>query len=189
MAMGDDPFVGLRDVPCAGVATPSLLDELSRKPAVLEAASGSHAGMPSVYVARLDGFDIDDRPMVTGLSVREGERVAARSAVALRLADRGRSVVLAFEGGDPLRPIIMGLLQDGLTEPGEARMPAQTQANAMAQVDGERLVLSAEREVTLRCGDACITLTRAGKVLINGRYVLSRSSGYNKIKGAAVDIN
>ena len=41
----------------------------------------------------------------------------------------------------------------------------------------------------LRCGDASITLTRAGKVLIKENYVLSRSRGCNKIKGAAVDIN
>jgi uncharacterized protein (DUF2345 family) len=56
-------------------------------------------------------------------------------------------------------------------------------------VDDQRIVLSAEREITLQCGEASITLTRAGKVLIKGTYVLSRSSGYNKIKGAAVDIN
>ena len=50
-------------------------------------------------------------------------------------------------------------------------------------------MLTAEREIVLKCGEASITLTRAGKVLIKGTYVLSRSSGYNKIKGAAVDIN
>jgi hypothetical protein len=43
--------------------------------------------------------------------------------------------------------------------------------------------------VVLRCGDASITLTQAGKVIIRGNYIVSRSSGYNKIKGAAVDIN
>jgi uncharacterized protein (DUF2345 family) len=57
------------------------------------------------------------------------------------------------------------------------------------RADDERFVVSAEREIVLQCGDASITLTRAGKVLIKGTYVLSRSSGYNKIKGAAVDIN
>jgi len=58
-----------------------------------------------------------------------------------------------------------------------------------AQVDDQRVELTAEREIVLRCGDASITLTRAGKVIIKGAYILSRSSGYNKIKGAAVDIN
>ena len=48
---------------------------------------------------------------------------------------------------------------------------------------------SHRRQDAARCGDASITLTRAGKVIIKGNYILSRSSGYNKIKGAAVDIN
>jgi len=57
------------------------------------------------------------------------------------------------------------------------------------QADDDRLVLSAEREIVLRCGDASVTLSRAGKVVIEGRYVVSRSSGYNKVKGASVEIN
>jgi hypothetical protein len=50
-------------------------------------------------------------------------------------------------------------------------------------------VIEAEREIILKCGEASITLTRAGKVIIRGNYILSRSTGYNKIKGAAIDIN
>jgi hypothetical protein len=57
------------------------------------------------------------------------------------------------------------------------------------QADGDRYEISAEREIVLRCGDSSITLTRAGKVIIKGNYILSRSTGYNKIKGAAIDIN
>ena len=56
-------------------------------------------------------------------------------------------------------------------------------------VDGDRHVIEADREVVLRCGDASITLTRAGKVIIKGSYILSRSTGYHKIKGAAIDLN
>jgi hypothetical protein len=58
-----------------------------------------------------------------------------------------------------------------------------------AEIDGERRVIEAEREIVLRCGDASITLTRAGKVIIRGTYILSRSSGYNRMKGAAIDLN
>jgi hypothetical protein len=47
----------------------------------------------------------------------------------------------------------------------------------------------AGKEIVLRCGDASITLTRAGKILIKGAYVLSRSSGVNRIQGGAVEIN
>jgi hypothetical protein len=58
-----------------------------------------------------------------------------------------------------------------------------------ARVDGHRVVLDAEQEIVLRCGKASITLTRAGKVLIRGAYLLSRSSGVNRIKGGSVQIN
>jgi hypothetical protein len=56
-------------------------------------------------------------------------------------------------------------------------------------VDGKRFVFTAEDEIVLRCGRASITLTRAGKVLIRGAYLLNRSSGVNRIKGGSVQIN
>ncbi|TIP53764.1 MAG: DUF2345 domain-containing protein, partial [Mesorhizobium sp.] len=53
----------------------------------------------------------------------------------------------------------------------------------------ERLDLSAEREIVLRCGKASITLTRTGKIILRGTYILSRSSGPNKIKGGSIQLN
>ena len=41
----------------------------------------------------------------------------------------------------------------------------------------------------LRCGQASLTLTRAGKILLSGTYVLSHSSGVNRVKGGSVQIN
>jgi uncharacterized protein (DUF2345 family) len=55
--------------------------------------------------------------------------------------------------------------------------------------DGQRLIVSAKEQIVLRCGKASITLTKAGKVLIDGTYVLSRSSGANRIKGGSVQLN
>jgi hypothetical protein len=57
------------------------------------------------------------------------------------------------------------------------------------EVEGKRVVLSAADEIVLRCGKSSITLTRAGKVVIRGAYLLSRASGVNRIKGASVQIN
>ncbi len=47
------------------------------------------------------------------------------------------------------------------------------------------MLVSAKDELVLRCGKASITLTRAGKVLIQGSYVSSRSTGVNRVKGVA----
>jgi hypothetical protein len=86
-----------------------------------------------------------------------------------------------FEDGDPRRPIILGFVQSHASQP----TPQSTEVS----VDGEQVTLTAEKEVVLRCGHASITLTRAGKILIRGKYVLSRSSGVNRIKGGSVQIN
>lgn len=143
-------------------------------------------GPPGVRIGVLAGIADTGELMVdyTGNSV--GEPLRARSTVRAGSNDVGREVALLFEGADPRRPIIIGLL-DGppvasKTAPEAAFVPA-------AQVDGERIVFTAEKEIVLRCGQASITLTRAGKVLIRGAYVLSRSSGVNRIKGGSVQIN
>ncbi len=51
------------------------------------------------------------------------------------------------------------------------------------------MIVNAKEQLVLRCGKASITLTRAGKILIKGSYVLSRSSGVNRIKGGSVQLN
>jgi len=56
-------------------------------------------------------------------------------------------------------------------------------------VDGGVITFTAEQEICLRCGEASITLTRAGKVLIKGSYLLSRSTGPNRIKGGSIQLN
>jgi hypothetical protein len=95
------------------------------------------------------------------------------------------------EGGDPHWPIIMGLIQHPKRMPSTSpeRISSETQKPIDAEVDGERLVFTAKKEIVLRCGKASITLTHAGKVLIRGAYLLSRSSGVNRIKGGSVQIN
>ncbi|KQX27866.1 DUF6484 domain-containing protein [Variovorax sp. Root434] len=108
----------------------------------------------------------------------------ARSVVDLHGAHIGRCVVLMFEQADPRRPIVMGVLRGDEGWP-LASKPAQVEIDA----DGERLILNAREQMVLRCGKASITLTRSGKVLIQGSYVLSRSTGVNRVKGGAVQIN
>ncbi len=64
--------------------------------------------------------------------------------------------------------------------------PGQVEVDA----DGERLVVSAKEQLVLRCGKASITLTKAGKVLIEGSLrAVSRSTGVNRIKGGSVQLN
>jgi hypothetical protein len=62
-------------------------------------------------------------------------------------------------------------------------------AQVDVDADGQRLIVSAKEQLVLRCGKASITLTKAGKVLIEGSYVLSRSTGVNRLKGGSVQLN
>lgn len=106
--------------------------------------------------------------------------LAARCTVSVSDSDLGKEVAVMFENGDPAKALLIGII----------RQPTASSSQKMqVDVDNERLVLSAEREIVLQCGDASITLTRAGKVLIRGAYVSSRSSGVNRVKGGSVQIN
>ncbi len=150
------------------------------------AGPNAAAPVPAAATARFHGFDLEERPLLSGVPGLPGEVVAARTTVPLLRDHRGAAVVVVFEDGDARRPLVLRVLRELC--PHEPAAPAP-QPRVSVQADEERLVLSAAREIVLRCGEASITLTRAGKVLIKGAYVLSRSSGYNRIKGAAVDIN
>jgi hypothetical protein len=55
--------------------------------------------------------------------------------------------------------------------------------------DGKRVILSADREIVLRCGKASITLTRSGKIILKGTHLVSHATGVNRIRGGAVEIN
>jgi hypothetical protein len=123
-------------------------------------------------------------PMVTYPGQPGTAAIAARTTMALTADDIGGEVVLQFDAGDPGRPIILGRLQSADAWPLKDQ-PAQVQVDA----DGMRLVVDAKEEITLRCGKASITLTKAGKVIVQGTYVLHKSSGVMRIKGGSVQLN
>jgi hypothetical protein len=75
-----------------------------------------------------------------------------------------------------------------LHQPAATDLPA-TPGCVEMDVDGERMVVTAKSELVLRCGKATITLTKEGKVLIEGTFVSSRSSGVQRIKGGAIQLN
>jgi len=110
--------------------------------------------------------------------------IPARSTAQLSVDDLGQEVALLFEGGDPHQPLIIGKIQHAASE-----KFLQDDEQTTAEFDGEHIVLSAKQAITLKCGKASVTLTKAGKIILRGTYVLSRSSGVNRIKGGSVQIN
>lgn len=123
-------------------------------------------------------------PVVVLAGRARAAAVRARTAVDLHGAHIGCNVVLMFEDADPGRPIVMGVLRDGQRE----TLPG-SHAQVEVDADGERMLIGAREQLVLRCGKASITLTKAGKILIQGSYVSSRSTGVNRIKGGSVQLN
>jgi hypothetical protein len=121
-----------------------------------------------------------------------GSRLASAFGVRKlkRAVASGQAVLLAFENNDPRLPIVIdSVCNDANQTTGSEAIALQTEDLDEILVDGKRVTFDAKEEIVLRCGKASITLTRAGKVLIRGAYLLSRSSGVNRIKGGSVQIN
>jgi hypothetical protein len=97
-----------------------------------------------------------------------------------------------FEDDDPGRPIILDTFHDKIQKTANDPLVNLEIDNSHPQnvvIDGKRISFDAKEEIVLRCGKSSITLTKAGKVIIRGAYLLNRSSGVNRIKGGSVQIN
>ncbi|MCB1053378.1 MAG: hypothetical protein KDC71_22440 [Acidobacteria bacterium] len=102
----------------------------------------------------------------------DGDQLVPASALAhVNLQSPPQSVLLITPQNNA-EPIIVGLVQN---EP-ESDKP-------------QRLVLDAEQEIEIACGDARISLRRDGRIEIRGVELISRASKGNRIKGAYVNIN
>lgn len=182
------------------------MPDISQSKSVKSAAGV--AAQPEVVLGTLVRLNDAGAPLVDWPDNPGDEPVPALCTATYAASDAGRTAALLFAGGDPARPLIVGLIREAMDAVLEATELAgtdsglQQQAEALeddeeeveerafeARVDGERVVIAASTEIVLQCGKASITLTKAGKVLLRGAYLLSRSSGVNRIKGGSVQIN
>mgnify|MGYP001038238430 CR=1 FL=1 len=129
------------------------------------------AGLTGVHRALVTAIGPDGRAEISMPAVLGDDLLLARSLVPVGEASVGREAAVTMVDGEPL---ILGLIRPLLPE---------------VEADGEKLVLEARREVTLRCGKASIHLTADGRVTIRGTQVLSRSDGPNRVQGASVQLN
>ncbi len=149
-----------------------------------------HACVAGVVLGRLVALPAPDQAVVALRDRESAATVRVRRLAGLTEEDIGRQVALMFEAGDPERPVIIGRVEAAPAPVAEAAAAdAKRATNEPVTLNAETIVLTGEKEIVLRCGKASITLTRAGKVLIRGAYLLSRSSGVNRIKGGSVQIN
>jgi hypothetical protein len=160
------------------------LDQLLAVPmgAVAPAAATRIEG---VRIGTVVGFaDGGATPLVVFADQPAPAAQPARATLDLHGAHIGRPAVLMFEEGDPSRPIVVGCLHDAKAN-GVPAVPGHVETEA----DGQRLVVSAKDQIVVRCGKASITLTKEGKVVVQGEYVSTHSSGVLRLKGGSVHIN
>lgn len=160
---------------------------MSRSPDVpnnvllLPAPARARSALESAF-GRLVGVSARGAPLVA-VDGETGAPRAARSTVELLRAHLGAELTLLVDEGGEV--VITGVIRS-LEESGRRLVSA---AGCETRIEGERLVLVAEREIELRCGKARLVLTEDGKVLTRGTSLVQASSGPNRIQGATVEIN
>jgi hypothetical protein len=166
-----------------------------------------------IVLGTLVGIDINGSAQVSYPQNAAAASVAAVSTQPITHQYVGRQVALLFAGGDLQKPIIMGFIhsplydllqnfsfvtdeQSGVNEDQHVfdnPLPkpdlAQSLQSETIRVDGKKVVIEGQEEVVLTCGESSITLTKAGKIIIRGKYLLSRSTGVNRILGGSVQVN
>jgi Domain of unknown function (DUF6484) len=168
----------------------AVLEDVESEPDFLGALLGSrapdNAGTPVAT-----GMIVGELVALVGerrepLLVYEGTQAAriAKSIVDLHKVHIGKSVLIGFERGLVDRPVVIGVLVS------IAGWPIQPQpAQVTVEADGTRLLIEAEREMTLRCGTASITMTSDGRITLRGTQVVSHAEGANRIRGGSVELN
>ena len=157
----------------------SLKDKKSSRISAVEPPATP--GPAEVVIGRVMGITRNGAPLVNYPGNATGSPVRALATARYDVLAVNAPVALMFVGGDRARPLAVGLVVSPVEEP-------ETEIPAAAPIE-ECITLTASREIVLQCGRASIVLTRAGKVLLRGAYVSSRSSGMQRITGASVQIN
>lgn len=137
-----------------------------------------------VVIGQFLGVNTQGFPLVVFPGQEGTAAIEARTIANLQGVAFGAEVLLQFDQGDVIKPIVLGVLQN----PADWTREIDGQ-QLDVDADGQRLQIQAKEQLVLRCGEASITLTKAGKVLIKGTYLSSRATGTHRIKGGSVQIN
>ncbi len=167
-----------------------------------------------IILGTLTAINADGNPQVSFPQIANMNSLVAVSTVAVAHQQVGRQVALLFVNGDVNKPMIVGFIHSPLfdmlenfsilenvdlstdqptdIDPFDGNVtfaPEVSTPMETIRVDGKRILIEGQEEIVLTCGDSSITLTKAGKILIRGKYLVSRSSGVNRILGGSVQVN
>ena len=172
-----------------GKATETLkLQLLSRPAAIIR----EPASLPETFAGALTGHleGIDDEGRI--LFQEDGAQATTTVVIGLPLSDEEvaaaaqakRRALVIKPDNQPRQPVLVALLRECISA--EARHKAGTETT---RISGQAVEIDAQQSLELSCGRARITLHADGRIELNGDYLLSRSRGPIKLKGATIDIN
>ena len=176
--------------------------ESNSAPKVVPIRPAAAPTAPRTRSARLAGRSARGLPEI--LLPDETERREALPLLALSREElelailRGARCLVTFTEDEPEQPYLLGVVaplpeKSPEEEPAEARSEALEgilpEAPAHIERDGERLIVEADKELVLRCGEAEVVLREDGKIRISGVDVVSRARRRQRIKGGSVLIN
>lgn len=124
------------------------------------------------------GFN-DEFPLVVFPGNPRETAVPARTLAELTSDMIGAEVALLFQAGDPDQPLIVGRIVE----------PSRKGPAPQVVRDGERVRITAEERLELRCGKATIIMEKDGRITIRGTYLTSHASASNRIRGGSVNLN
>jgi Domain of unknown function (DUF6484) len=149
------------------------------------AARATEAAGSGLLIGRLLALVDEGRtPLVEYPGQPVPAALKARTTVDLHGAHVGQDVVLGFEQQDPTQPIVLGVVRG---QPGWPLPEAPGQVTLEA--DGQRMVVTAQRELVLRCGKASVSLRHDGRVEIRGESILTDATAANRVRGGSVELN
>lgn len=168
-----------------------LLDRIVGFPVSSASDTSDRFAERKTVIALLNGFDPFGNPLVISDGCSPGEPKVALTSVSVVPSDVNKRVVLLVAASTTDPPIIIGVVRPvHKSEPKSSEEATLvSRPGVSVKLEGEQIVISAEKEIVLRCGEASITLTKSGKVITRGAYLLDRSSGAIRIQGGSVEIN
>jgi hypothetical protein len=167
-------------------AAPATAPEAAAAEAAVEGFAHAAAGAVSGHLAGIDDegrllFRADGCseavPVSIGVQMSDDELAHAawvgRRALAVRTMDLAPGHVLIALVRERVSAAARDAIGSGIN----------------VKVDGEEVRLTARKQIEFRCGKARLLLRQDGRIELSGTYLLSRSRGPVKIKGATIALN
>lgn len=165
-----------------------------------------------VVIGTITGLSDKGYPLLSfSISGQTIVSMEATTTLTITMREIGRQAALLFIESKINKPVVIGLIHSSLDmllesyqETGidlevardvdqhdDERDDADEPLHAFEDItiDGKKVHIEAQEEIVFKCGESSITMTRAGKITIRGKYILNRSSGVNRILGGSVQVN